>query len=1078
MINKQHDTSQHLKALWHRAENYYRKKDYDHSEKCLKKMLKESPGNVQALHLYSIVLSEHGNQEKAMQCINKAIEIKNDDPIFYHNRGLIELKKHLTKDAVKDFEQAIQLKPSFSPSLAALGNVYLDNRQDRKAIEFYKKTIELNPQDYRSHNNLGNAYLSLGEYEKAQIQFEISSKINPNEVVCATNLGVALTRQNKIEEALIVFKKALEINPNHPGIYNNMGLAYMGKNDFKSAKECYDNALKLKKDYPEAFSNLGLYYKELNHIPESIESYKKALKLKPDYPEACFNLALSYLINGDYVNGFKYYEARFNLKERQYKRYPFTQPQWEGQDLTDKTLVIYAEQGMGDTLQFSRYISMIPRHNTQIIFICQDFLIPLFGVNQLPVDLYVLGGHIPNQHFDYQIAITSLPKCFNTTVETIPKAEGYLKIPLIESLKNKIPATNHLKVGIVWSGSKTHLNDRNRSIPLEKLQPLLALKSVDFYSLQCGDAAQDLKKFPLAHHVTDLSSCIKDFSDSACLLNQLDLLISVDTAAVHLAGATGKPAWVLLSYSPDFRWMLNREDSPWYRSLRLFRQKKYGEWDDLIEEVTQAFKEKIIGIYLGKARNFILKKEFNSAKALYLNILNDDPNNFSANNNLGNIACSEKDYASAIHYYQRGISNNPKNAEIYSNLGVAFLNIESYDNAIVNIKKSLEIDPTFTKAIGNLGITYARQKKYIEAEHCYKQILSIDPTDNDVHVKLGFNYQEQGKYAEAAQEYKIYLKQNPDNNKIRSIMTKINLAMALMIQGNYLEGWPYYEARLMLPARRKFAENLNKPEWKGEDLTNKILLIYTEQGRGDTLMFSRLIANIPKNNTQIILQCQSSLVSFLQNQIPVDKIISGDNVSENYDYQVALASLAGIFKISTTNIPQTAGYLKIPTPHRLEGFIKKNPKKKSAGLVWSANKKSMDYSKKSLPFSLLTPLFELPNIQFYSLQVGENANDILALPSPSSIIDLTPEIKDFSDSAVLLSQLDLLITIDTAQAHLAGSLGLPAWVMLAAQPDFRWLLTGEDCIWYNSLKLFRQPIAEDWKSVIQTIKEKLIKEQP
>lgn len=354
---------------------------------------------------------------------------------------------------------------------------------------------------------------------------------------------------------------------------NNLGLIMDKWGKKELAMQSYENALRLEPKHYEATVNLCAIRRFFGNMPGAVESVRKALLLKKDGAEAHCENAFLMLTTGDYVRGWKEFEWRWKWPGFVTPPLPTKKPRWEGQRYPDKTVLITQEQGIGDTIQFMRYAPMVKeRVGTVRAFVPIELIRLLEANRHLGVDAYQPVYVTNQENFDCHIPTMSLPRIFNTTLKNIP-AEPYIGWPEMEELPGKF------RVGIVWAGRPEHGNDRFRSMKLEQFAPLFEVDWMTFYSLQWGHE-EDLKQFP---NVTNLMGNVKDYADTARLLNSIDLLISVDTSIIHLAGAMGKTVWALIPYSPDFRWMLQREDSPWYPTMKLFRQNKKDDWGTVIQ---------------------------------------------------------------------------------------------------------------------------------------------------------------------------------------------------------------------------------------------------------------------------------------------------------------------------------------------------------------------------------------------------------------------------------------------------------------------------------------------------------------
>jgi tetratricopeptide (TPR) repeat protein len=586
-----------IQILFAQATRYHQTGQFVQAEQFYRKILTISPNHADSLHLLGLILADRGLLNEGLDLINKAINNNPRFAAFYLNRGLLYKRMQQPEKAMTDYIKAIQLAPQMVEAHYNLGDALTEAEQLDEAIVAYQTALKYAPQHRNTHNNLGNAYLAKEQYHQA---IECYKKVLNLDAKCAetlSNLGVAYFKLQQHEEAIAWQKKAISCTPNYAQAYSNLGLVLNHLGKFIEAEECYYKALELQPNNAEFHSNLGVNYKDQNNVDTALECFKKSLELNPNSPEAQFNEAISLLLKGDFINGWQRYESRFGLKERVHTNPNFTEPVWQGENFFG-TLLVYVEQGLGDTLQFVRYLPLVAKRVSTIIFECQQELVTFFELQkkQLSIDQIIPRG-APKPAFDCHIAIMSLPRIFQTTIESIPYAQGYLnpiskKIP--ELIVENLQQDSHYKVGLIWAGGKQHKNDHNRSIAFTNLQPLLELSAISFYSLQYGENSMDIKSLPNSIQPQDLTKYIRDFTDTAMFMEQLDLIISVDTAPAHLAGALGKPIWLLLPFAPDFRWLLERNDSPWYQSMQLFRQPKPGDWQTVIQQVACELKKKVI----------------------------------------------------------------------------------------------------------------------------------------------------------------------------------------------------------------------------------------------------------------------------------------------------------------------------------------------------------------------------------------------------------------------------------------------------------------------------------------------------
>ena len=458
--------------------------------------------------------------------------------------------------------------------------------QLRLSVEQLRKSLKILPNNPFAFNNLGSALRGLKQPDHAILNYDKALSLKPDYAEAHYNRGNALRDLHRPEEALASFHNALAIRPDYAEAYNNQGLTFQNLNRPEEALASFHKALAIRRDFAEAYNNQGLAFQQLNRSEEALASYDKALSLKPDYAEAYWNKSLILILMGQYLEGWELFEWRFKNEQLKHNYPPFTPPPWRGQtDIRGRKLLIHGEQGYGDVIQFCRYLPQVRALGADIILEVQQPLVPLVSTLNCPATVVAKGDVLPE--IDAYCPIMSLPFVFKTTVETIPA-----EVPYLFSDKEKVKVwqkklgPERLRIGLTWSGSRDHKNDLNRSIWLKELLPLTDLP-IEWHSLQKEYRQPDLEILEAHPEIRQHQDDLTDFSDAAALIECLDLVISVDTSTAHLAGALGKPVWILLPHAPDYRWMLDREDSPWYPSARLFRQSKAGDWAGVIQSVKE-----------------------------------------------------------------------------------------------------------------------------------------------------------------------------------------------------------------------------------------------------------------------------------------------------------------------------------------------------------------------------------------------------------------------------------------------------------------------------------------------------------
>jgi tetratricopeptide (TPR) repeat protein len=568
------------------AIQYYRSGNLQQAEYACRKLLQFHADNTDALHLLGVIYYQFGNYDLAVLYIQNALRLKPGNADGFYNLGNIFLEKGQFDEAIPCFRKTLQINPHIAEAYVNLGFALQEKGDSDEAMVYFQKALQIDPSFVDAYYNLGNALREKGRLDEALTAYQKALELDHTFFMAWYNQGQILREKEQLDEATACYRKAIELNPVNPEVFNEMGIILQEKRQFDEAIACYRKALQVKPDFVKAISNIGNALQRKGAFQEALTMYRKALYIDPENVDAHFNMALIFLTAGDFKKGWKGYEWRWRLKDS--FRRSFEQPLWDGSDIKGLTILLHAEQGFGDTLQFIRYAPLVAERGARVIVECHRDLKSLLGCVEGIERIMALGEEYLD--FDLQCPLMRLPYIFHTEIDTIPATIPYIKADaaLVRKWRKRIEYNDSgLKVGLSWCGNPAHENDRNRSCSLEIFSPLAQLNNIALYSLQKGEASKQALHPPAGMQLIDLIGEIIDFSDTAALIENLDLIISVDTAVTHLAGAMGKPVWTLLPFVPDWRWMLNREDSPWYPTMKLFRQPSSENWKSVIDRLTE-----------------------------------------------------------------------------------------------------------------------------------------------------------------------------------------------------------------------------------------------------------------------------------------------------------------------------------------------------------------------------------------------------------------------------------------------------------------------------------------------------------
>ncbi len=528
--------------------------------------------------------------DQALTAYDAALALNPGLAVAWHGRGLTSFRLNRQADALAAFDKAIALNPRLADAWLGRGNVLYEFKRYEEAAAAYDKTLALQPDHIFAWIGGGNIFFQLQRHDKALAAYDKALELDANLPNAWVGRGNTLYETKRYDEAIAAYDKALELDADLAAAWVGRGNVYFNKNRDDKAVPAYDKAITLRPDLPQGWAGrAGIFFKS-GRDDDALQYCDKAISLDPEFSEPYFTKALIKLSLGNFEEGWPLYERRWQTRIRAFLARSFPQKLWLGnENIAGKTILVHSEQGLGDTIQFYRYIHKLDKLNCQIIFESPAALYELFTAQKPTFRIIAAGSQIPD--FDVHCPLMSLPLAFKTTVETIPALVPYLVSPpdKTELWRNNLGKKSRPRIGLCWSGSPVSSNDPWRNIPLESLLPILN-ENVEWHSLQKDVREHDRTILNSRPDIKDHALALKDFTDTAALIAELDLVISVDAVAAHLTGALGKPLWSVQPFFPDFRWLRGREDSPWYPTARLFRQQRMDDWTAVVgrlqEELT------------------------------------------------------------------------------------------------------------------------------------------------------------------------------------------------------------------------------------------------------------------------------------------------------------------------------------------------------------------------------------------------------------------------------------------------------------------------------------------------------------
>ena len=592
--------------------------------------LEVEPGNVSALRCLGVLRSQQGDFDGALHLLQAAARFAPEVPEIFNDLGNALRQKGALDEALLAFNESIRLQPVFGEAYFNRGLTYEALGRMDLAGDSYDLAIQADPMRLEARFNraailmragdslqalpdlieilrhqpgflnagllLGRAYREVGRWKEAERRYRRLGELNPNVAEIFVHLGTCQLAQQKFDAAAESCSRASTLDPENAEAHYKAGVAWVHCWQFESALAHLHRAAALQPDSADIALQLAIASRRTGRFADADAAFHRALTLAPENSDYHWHYADFLLLLGDYHRGWDEFEYRWHTERFLTRRWSFHQPLWTGEDIRGKTILLHPEQGFGDTLQFVRYVPMVAARGARVLLGTPPELARLLAGFPETQGVYVSPSLLPP--FDVHCPLMSLPRIFRTTVDNVPSRVPYLNINPSAARHWRAalaPYDGTLKVGIVWSGNPNQENNRHRACRLADFAPLLGMEGVTLFSLQKGPATSELHTAPPGSRVIDLSQDLGDFAETAAALGELDLFISTDTGPAHLAGALARPVWLLVSAVPDWRWMIGRADSPWYPTMRLFRQSRIGEWTAVFEQVTRALAERVAG---------------------------------------------------------------------------------------------------------------------------------------------------------------------------------------------------------------------------------------------------------------------------------------------------------------------------------------------------------------------------------------------------------------------------------------------------------------------------------------------------
>ncbi len=963
----------------------------------------------------------------------------------------------------------------------------------KKVIDFIEEN-QLNKTFPQLLSILAKAYEKSGnKIRAAQTYFDLF-EINKDEISFLYNAAKNYFEAEKFNKAEALLNQILEVNNHFPEAYYLLASIKRMNSEYKNAIQLFEKSLST--GYSEEDSiyyNIGVLYEKLYEYEKALEFYDKAININPGFAEAHWNKSLILLRFGRYGKAWEEFEWRKRKKD--YFQNLIQLPECENlTNASNLKILFYEEQGFGDSIQFLRFVKYV--NAKKIGIVVRKALARLFEASGLFDAVFIRDEENSElKNYDCKISLLSLPFLLNA--ENVSLASS-----LFDVQKSNVKLTQN-RVGIFWRGNANHENDKYRSIKLAQLLSAFENCKCEIYSFEPTPTEEE-KAILSKHGIIDLSESINDFFDTAKLLPEIDLLVSVDTAIVHLALTLKINTLLLLPKNSDWRWQDGKQ-TDWYNNVEMFIQDKLGNWNDVLKKVSLTLKERF-----GKSNNQIV--DVNETAEIFLNnalhlfsigkmqeglkILLEAYNNGNESNEiifnialayhkLGQLKEARKFYeklfpdvlSEDIYYnylllllttgelqnFERNLdkikSTFGNSAKINFLLGKFFVEKENFSDAIKYYTKAISLSPSYYYAWFNLASVFYTIGEIKNAKEIYIKLLTENKDDAELHYNLGLIFQEEKEFEKAEREIITAL----------SIEEKAEYKLALsevkFSQNKFEEGFDFYDARFKINPpliNPRLPEKLN-------ELENKNILIFEEQGIGDTIQFIRFVIPFAQKN-KISVAVRDSLVPLFEKQKFIYEALNINYVNAaNYDYSIPVVSLFPLYYKVFRKIFSPGKYIDVD-----EKFSIKTDRPKIA-IAWRGNPFPVHQRKRHLDLKRFENLFAHKNLEFYLLQKELNNEEFSFINKFSNVIWEEKYFTDFYSIAKLMNTMDLIISIDTVFLHLAGALGKKSIGLLHYSPDWRWGSAGEKTKFYPSAILLRQKEYGNWDSVISELENRLLK---
>lgn len=997
-------------------------------------------------------------------------------------------------DSRRALRFALTAEPGHVPSRVALAKKLSAVGKASEALAMLRDVLARDPDIAATHSAMAVVLSDLKRYKSAEAAARQALEIEPKNARLWVQLGSIQSDAGRHRQAAESWERALVVDPGSADAFSNLCANERNFGEVEIACWYGERAVECDSTDADTWSNFGVAELEAGRQDHAIQALRKAIEIRGDHADAHLALGMALLSRGDFTAGFKHYEARLASRKLGIAAARPNLPFWRGGDPKGLAILLMTEQGLGDAFQFVRYARWLKERGSAKIYVgCPKRIAHLLGTVPGVDGVITQGDKLPD--VDVMAYMMSMPLLTGMQAETIPSFDSYIDADSerVTRWAEWLAERPGCRVGIAWQGNPDSRLDKDRSFPLVALEPLARLPNVRLISLQKGAGEEQGEalagRFEIEHPGPDFDAGPDAFADTAALIMNLDLVVTSDNAVAHLAGALGKPCWVIFKANPEWRWLSGRFDSPWYPKTRLFRRVR-DEVEDapfsgLMGRVTSALEKLVAGDHDQRALpdtidvrpfdaaatyNAALKahraKDDATAAPLFAAVLKVPKMKPLALKMLGTLALhADRNYRAAGFFdgAERAGLDAP---EFLTNYAISLRRIGDSDGAIRKLEAAIAKSPT-PEAHLTLANIHRDAGHFESSLTNYRASIALSPEFAKAHRGLANLMRDMHRPEDSLAAFERAREIAPkDPNLI------LDHAHAKLFAGEFIGGFRDYEYRWQGKELRPrdFAE----PRWNGEVAPGKVLLIHGEQGFGDNIQFVRFVDEAARRVGRVILEVRGPLVDLMKNletERPLTVMEQGRPVGK-FDLQIPMMSLPMALGTTLGTVPPPL-HFRLAPEHVAAWRGRLPPEGIRIGLVWQGNPKAKADAGRSPPFSALTPLFSLPGAHFVALQKTDGLEQLRRSGFADRITAPGEALGDFLETAHAIAALDLVVSSCTATLHLAATMGVPVYGMLKYHADWRWLNELDASPWYPSLRLFRQHKPGEWEPVVMAIRATL-----